>query len=189
MEAGGPPTPPQNPGNPNLPAWGAPGSPGAPNAPSSSNSPSGLWWGGAVVVAIALAVGGYFLGSNHESDNYQPGAAGYQEIYTAGAQAGTAVGDQAGKKSGARYGKQVGYKRGNAAGIKEGTASGTAAGAAAALGGFSWSNGTHYIVTTIDPTLSGVPTAIDTQSAMEPNIDYSLCSGNTATVCSTSKKK
>lgn len=189
MEAGGPPNPPQSPGNPDLPPWGAPGSPGAANEQSASGAPSGLWWAGAVVVAIALGVGGYFLGSNHEADNYKPGAAGYQEIYTAGAQAGAAVGDQAGKKSGARYGKKVGFKQGNAAGIKEGTANGTAAGASAALGGFSWNNGTHYIVSTIDPTLSGVPTAIDTQTAMQPNIDYSLCSGNTSTVCSTAKKK
>ncbi len=189
MEAGGPPTPPQSPGNPNLPAWGAPGSTGAPDAQASSGKPSGLWWAGAVVVAIALAIGGYFLGSSHEADNYKPGASGYQEIYTAGAQAGAAVGDQAGKKTGARYGKQVGYKTGNADGIKEGTASGTAAGASAALGGFSWNNGTHYIVTTIDPTLSGVPTAIGTQSPMEANIEYSLCNGDTTTVCSTAKKK
>jgi len=164
MEAGGPPNSPQSPGNPNLPAWGAPGSPGAPGAQTSAGKPSGLWWAGAVVVAVALAIGGYFLGSNHEADNYKPGAAGYQEIYTAGAQAGTAV-------------------------IKEGTANGTAAGAAAALGGFSWTNGTHYIVTTTDPTLNGVPTAIATQSVMEPNIDYALCNSDTATICSTTKKK
>jgi len=189
MEAGGPPNSPQSPGNPNLPAWGAPGSPGAPGEQTSAGKPSGLWWAGAVVVAIALAIGGYFLGSNHEADNYKPGASGYQEIYTTGAQAGTAVGDQVGKKTGARYGKKVGYKSGNAAGIKEGTASGTAAGAAAALGGFSWTNGTHYIVTTIDPTLSGVPTAIGTQSAMQPNIEYALCNSDPSTICSTTKKE
>ncbi|MEI6792528.1 MAG: hypothetical protein WCK97_04750 [Actinomycetes bacterium] len=185
MDAGGPPVPPQTPGTTDQPAWSAPGSqPGG----GSSNSPSGLWWGGAAVVAIALAVGGYFLGSNHESDNYQPGASGYQAIYTAGAQAGTAAGAAAGtvagKKAGARYGKAVGYKTGNAAGIKEGQAQGTAAGAKAALGGFSWTNGTHYIVSTIDPTLSGVPTAINTQAAMVPNTDYALCQANPAQICS-----
>ena len=181
MEAGGPAVPPQTP-----PSYVAPGASGG---GGSSAKPSGLWWGGAVVIAILLAVGGYFLGSNHEADKYKPGASGYQEIYTAGAQAGPAVGDEAGKKSGARYGKKVGYKSGNADGIKEGTANGTAAGAAAALGGFSWTNGTHYIVTTIDPTLNGVPTAIHTQSPMEPNIEYALCNSDTSTICSTTKKK
>ena len=182
MEAGGPAVPPQSPVSA-PPAYEAPGANGG-----QSGSPSGLWWLAAVVIAIALGVGGYFLGSNHEADNYKPGAAGYQAIYTAGAQAGTAVGDEAGKKTGASYGKKVGYKSGNADGIKEGTASGTAAGASAALGGFSWTNGTHYIVTTIDPTLSGVPTAIHTQSPMETNVEYSLCNGDTTTVCSTAKK-
>ncbi len=137
-----------------------------------------------MVIAIALGVGGYFLGTNHEADKYKPGAAGYQEIYTAGSQAGTAVGDEAGKKSGARYGKKVGYKKGNADGIKEGTASGTSAGAKAALGGFGWTNGTHYIVTTTDPTLNGVPTAIATQSPMEADVEYALCQSNSAEVCS-----
>lgn len=183
MEAGGPAVPPQTPGSA-PPAYEAPGA----NS-GQSGSPSGLWWVAAVVIAIALGVGGYFLGSNREANNYKPGAAGYQEIYTAGAQAGAAVGDEAGKKSGARYGKKVGYKSGNADGIKEGTANGTAAGAAAALGGFSWTNGTHYIVTTTDPTLSGVPTAIATQSPMVTNTEYALCQSNPATVCSQPEKK
>ena len=182
MEAGGPALPPQTPGS-----YVAPGAqPGAPK-------PSSLWWVAAVVIAIAVGVGGYFLGVNHEANKYEPGAAGYRAIYTAGAQAGTAVGTQvgtqAGKKTGALYGKKVGFKSGNAAGIKEGTANGTAAGAAAALGGFSWTNGTHYIVTTIDPTLNGVPTAIDTQSAMEPNVDYALCKSNPSIICSQPEKK
>ena len=163
MDAGGPPVPPQTPGTTDQPAWSAPGSqPGG----GSSNSPSGLWWGGAAVVAIALAVGGYFLGSNHESDNYQPGASGYQAMALAVSL------------------EDIGYKTGNAAGIKEGQAQGTAAGAKAALGGFSWTNGTHYIVSTIDPTLSGVPTAINTQAAMVPNTDYALCQANPAQICS-----
>ena len=84
MEAGGPAVPPQTP-----PSYVAPGASGG---GGGSAKPSGLWWGGAVVIAILLAVGGYFLGSNHEADKYKPGASGYQEIYTAGAQAGAAVG-------------------------------------------------------------------------------------------------
>lgn len=183
METGGPSVPSQNPGSA-PPAYEAPGGNGG-----QSSSPSGLWWGAAVVVAIALGVGGYFLGSNHEADNYKPGAAGYQEIYTAGAQAGTAVGTEAGKKAGARYGAKVGFKSGNAAGIKEGAASGTSAGAAAALGGFSWTTGTHYIVTTIDPTLKGVPAAIQTQSPMVANTAYALCQANPAQICSKPETK
>ncbi|MSX01771.1 MAG: hypothetical protein F2813_01260, partial [Actinobacteria bacterium] len=125
MEAGGPPIPPAGPETPVYQGGDA--------SQPSSGKPSGVWWGAAVVIGVLLAVGGYFLGSNHEADNYKAGSSGYQEIYqtgfTAGAQAGTQAGTAAGKKEGARYGKKVGYAKGNSAGKKEGEVQGTADGA------------------------------------------------------------
>ncbi len=198
MEAGGPPVPPQTPGNPGLPPRGSAGAPGAPGAGGpTAGKPSGLWWAGAAAVAIILAVGGYFLGTNREANNYKAGAAGYQQIYKTGFDEGSVVGTTAGKKSGdaygkkrgVRYGKHVGYKAGNSAGLKQGEVQGTADGASAALGGLTgWDSDTHYIVTTINPTLQGVPAAINKRSAMQGGFEYALCSSNPSLICTKPKQ-
>ena len=190
MEAGGPPVPPANPVGPGVPVYQG----GDPTGvqPSSSR-PSGLWWALAVLIAVLVGVGAYFLGSNHEADKYKPGSSGYQSIYQTGyamgQQAGAVAGDAAGKKAGARYGKKVGYAQGNSAGKKAGQVQGTADGASAALGGLGgWNNGTHYIVTTIDPTLAGVPVAINSRTAMAKNVSYALCQSNPNAICSKPEK-
>ncbi len=190
MEAGGPPVPPVNPGGQAAPVYQG-GDPLGAQPPATR--PSGLWWGLAALIAVIVGVAGYFLGSNHEADNYKAGSSGYQTIYqtgyTAGQQAGAAAGTVVGKKAGARYGKKVGYAKGNSAGKAAGEVQGTADGANAALGGLSsWDTGTHYIVTTIDPTLAGVPAAINTRTAMAKNITYALCQSNPNVICAKPEK-
>ncbi|MBJ7329069.1 MAG: hypothetical protein JHC95_04170 [Solirubrobacteraceae bacterium] len=166
-------------------------------APSPSAKPTPVWWIGAVVVALVLAVGGYAIGkSAGESsvkDEYAEGQPKYIAIYNRGAAtgqtAGETAGEAAGEKSGVAQGEKAGFERGEArgkaAGLAAGQAQGREAGATEALGFSTWDTGAPYIVRVSESDTPQVPYVISHRTAFEPGKAYALCDGSTSNVCVT----
>lgn len=172
--------------------------------PSSSGRPATVWWAGAVASALVLAVAGYALGhstgTSSAEDEYAKGQPKYEEIYNAGAAAGTNVGESAGEKEGEAAGRkagreagiargeQVGLERGEAKGkqegLTEGQAEGREAGATTALAFTSWNTGAPYIVRVTQGKTANVPFQVATRTQMEPGTAYELCQGSASQVCS-----
>lgn len=176
-----------------------PSSPSPAPTPSSSGKPSTGWWAGAVAVALVLMVGGYLFGHSQgvssTEDEYAQGQPKYEEIFNAGAQAGTNVGETAGKQQGQKEGlaqgvsagKKVGFENGEAAGkqagLAQGQAEGREAGATAALGFSTWDTGQPYIIRVEESDTQNVPYTVSTRTQMVPGKAYALCSGSTTEVC------
>jgi hypothetical protein len=174
-----------------------------PSTPSPSSSSSGRpgtwWWVGAVAAALVLAVAGYALGNSRgvssTEDEYAEGQPKYEEIYNAGATAGTTVGEAAGQQKGEKTGRvegvaageKAGFEKGEEAGkqegLEEGQAEGRESGATAALGFSSWQTGVPYIVRVQQSQTADVPYTISTRTLMEEGEAYALCSGSTTQVC------
>lgn len=174
-----------------------------PSTPSPSSSSSGKpgtgWWIGAVAAALVLAVGGYVLGHStgvsSTEDEYAEGQPKYEEIYNAGAAAGTNVGEAAGQKQGRaqgvaagqkagfEQGEEAGKKAGEAAGLEQGQAEGRQAGSQAALGFSSWQTGVPYIVRVEESQTADVAYTISTRTLLEEGKAYALCTGSTTQVC------
>lgn len=173
-------------------------------APSSSGRPGTGWWVGAVASALILAVGGYLLGHStgvsSTEDEYAKGEPKYEQIYNAGAAAGTNVGESAGEKegeaagektgreAGIARGEQVGFERGEAQGKQEGLTQGQAegreAGATTALGFTTWNTGAPYVVRVTQGKTANVPFSVSTRTQMQPGTAYELCQGSATQVCS-----
>lgn len=174
----------------------------SPSSPSSGR-PGTWWWVGAVAAALVLAVAGYALGHSRgvssTEDEYAEGQPKYEEIYQAGAAAGTNVGEaagqqqgqkegraqgvSAGKKVGFEEGEEQGKKEGEAAGLEQGQAEGRQAGSQAALGFSSWQTGVPYIVRVEPGQTADVAYSISTRTLMEEGKAYALCAGSTTQVC------
>lgn len=178
-----------------------------PSTPSPSSPPSGKpgtwWWVGAVAAALLLAVAGYALGHSRgvssTEDEYAEGQPKYEEIYNAGAAAGSNVGKAAGERQGEKTGRaegvaagqKAGFEKGQEAGeqagkregLEQGQAEGREAGAAAALGFSSWQTGVPYIIRVEPSQTADVPTTISTRTLMQEGKAYALCAGSTTQVC------
>lgn len=168
-------------------------------SPASSGRPGTGWWVGAVAAALVLAVGGYLLGHStgvsSTEDEFAEGQPKYEEIYNAGAAAGTNVGESAGEKTGKaegvaagqkagfEKGEAQGKKEGEAAGLEQGQAEGREAGASAALSFSSWNTGAPYIVRVQNSDTENVPYSISTRTQMVAGKAYALCSGSATEVC------
>ncbi len=167
--------------------------------PSSSGKPATAWWVGAVAIALLIGVGGYLLGHStgvsSTEDEYAEGTAKYEEIYNAGAAAGTQVGQSAGEKQGKAQGvaagekagfergEEQGKKEGEAAGLEQGQAEGRQAGAEAALSFTSWNTGSPYIIRVQESSTADVPYSISTRTQMVAGKAYALCTGSATEVC------
>lgn len=168
-------------------------------APAPSGRPATAWWVGAVAVALLLAVAGYALGHStgvsSTEDEYAEGEPKYEEIFNAGASAGTEVGESAGKKQGVAAGEKAGFERGEeegkqegekageAAGLEQGQAEGRKSGASAALAFSTWNTGAPYIVRVQESDTADVPYSVSTRTQMDPGKAYALCTGSATDVC------
>jgi hypothetical protein len=173
MEAGSPPPGPYPPGQYRTEV-----------EPPRRPPPGPGWWVGAIVAALALAAGAFFLGqsvgASDERDEYAVGQPGYQAIYDQGFAAGQGKGQAEGQAEGAQAGKKAGFEEGEAAGETKGTK----AGANAALGGFSdWVAGAPYIVRVKTGPSADVPWVLSTRTQMQPDTDYALCQTDPESVC------
>ena len=133
------------------------------------------------VVAAVLIVAAFFGGKAMEQKNYDPGEAGYNEIYAEGAKKGNAAGEASGTETGKEEGKKAGKAEGVAEGTEqgkaEGVAEGTADGASQALGGLSsWSTTAPYVVQMEEGPSQDVPYTVSSRTAMQPGIFYKICS-------------
>lgn len=183
-------------GNPESPSPAADGSAAA----GAKKGPGGKFIAISGVIAVALGVVGFFIGSSVKESDYKEGKPAYEKIYQAGYRdgqsAGTAAGQKAGqakglklgtaqglqvgrkagevigKNAGIKEGQQVGYKQGYAAGF----ASGVTKGALAAFGGLTnWSNDIPYVVE-LDPSpVTGVSQQVYSRTEMKANTSYFLC--------------
>lgn len=174
-----------------------PSPPSSASPASGSGRPGGAWWAGALVVAIALGVGGYFIGDSHgkdnEKDKYASGSTAYKAIYSSGFDAGQRRGQAAGTKAGAKAGQAQGAAAGQKVGFQKGEAAGAASGAKEgadqALGGFSsWDTGAPYIVQSGQGPSADVPITLTKRIQMEANTDYALCQASTTTVCTSDEQ-
>lgn len=174
--------------------------PATPSAGSSDQKPDsaipGKFWAIAGVIALALGVGGFFIGSAVKKSDYDKGKPAYNEIYKAGYAAGQTTGNAAGQKAGEQLGKKqgleqgtkaglnLGVKKGEAQGITTGRSEGAARGALAALGGFSnWTPNAPYVTVFQPGTVKEVPYRVVTRTLMKPGYSYYLCNGG-AEACS-----
>lgn len=172
----------------------------APASPSSDQKPEGAvpgkFWAIAGVVAVAVGVGGFFIGSAVKKGDYDKGKPAYNEIYKVGyadgAKAGNAAGQKAGKQEGERLGEKqgleqgtkaglnLGVKQGEAAGITKGRSEGASRGALAALGGFpTWTPNAPYVTVFENGTVKEVPYRVVTRTQMKAGYNYYLCNGGT----------
>ncbi len=174
--------------------------------PSPTQGPSTAMLAlGAVLLALAVGVGGYFIGhsaadAGGASDRgvatgqeeiraeYAKGTPGYKAIYddgySAGESHGRTIGFAAGKKEGTKQGSAAGEKVGFEAGSKEGNVTGTKAGASEALGNFTdWEDGALYIVKAVDNNQTEVPTIITQRRLMELGTLYELCPKSPQEIC------
>lgn len=156
-----------------------------PAAAPPQRSRTALWVTLAVVVAVAVGIGAYFVGKGQGESTFDPGTDKYGAIYDKGYSAG----EKAGNASGSAEGQASGEKEGQAAGLEQGTkqgqAQGTAEGATAALGGFdSWETGdSFYVVQLAEGTQTGVPYTISSRVLMDPTLEYTPCEGNPGDLC------
>ena len=164
---------------------------GTPEEPQKSRT--WLYWTAAIVAALAVGVGGYFLGVSQGKKDYDPGTSGYKSIYNkgfeAGQAAGTASGQAQGQKQGQKQGEAAGQKAGLEQGQKQGEAQGTQQGAAAALGGFSsWqTDGTFYVIQMSAGTQDAVPYTISSRVPMDSDYEYTPCAADPSTLCTIPK--
>lgn len=137
------------------------------------------------VLAVALIVGSFFVGKSMEAKNYDPGEDGYNEIYTAGQQSGTASGTAAGKEEGVAEGTEKGKESGIKEGTEAGVTEGQQQGANAALGGLTgWSTAIPYVVEMSEGPNEQVPYAVSNRTQMQEGVLYKICSSGNG-VCTT----
>lgn len=138
------------------------------------------------VLALALIAGSFFVGKSMEAKNYDPGEDGYNEIYTAGQQSGTASGTATGKEEGVAEGKEKGKESGLKEGEAQGVTEGQQQGANAALGGLTgWSTTVPYVVEMSDGPNEQVPYAVSNRTQMQQGTLYKVCNSGSG-VCTAS---